>query len=107
MPGGLALNPGTPVEHVTELGDDLDYVNVLSIDPGFAGQAFIGHATTGGAPADPAAGPRGHRDRRGHRPRDAAGRPRRRAQLFVSASSIFGAADPVAAYAELAALAAA
>ena len=29
------------------------------------------------------------------------------AQLFVSASSIFGAADPVAAYAELAALAAA
>ncbi|CAN0511014.1 unnamed protein product, partial [Phaeothamnion confervicola] len=41
---GLALNPGTPVEHVAELAGELDYVNVLAVNPGFAGQAFI--ATT-------------------------------------------------------------
>lgn len=104
---GLALNPGTPVEHVAELADDLDYVNLLSIDPGFAGQTFL--------PSTP---------RRAERLRallpdrvaieidggiSAETLPSVRAagaQLFVSASSIFGAPDPVAVYAELAALAA-
>ncbi|MDX6555590.1 MAG: ribulose-phosphate 3-epimerase [Miltoncostaeaceae bacterium] len=104
---GLALNPGTPVEGVAELVDELDYVNVLAVNPGFAGQAFIartpdrvrrlaalldGRAVIEvdggiGAATLPAA-------------RDAG------AQLFVSASSIFGAPDPVAAYADLAGLAA-
>lgn len=104
---GLALNPGTPVEHAAELGDELDYVNVLAVNPGFAGQSFI--------PSTP---------RRIGRLREllpdrvaievdggiglatlplaaAAG-----ATLFVSASSIFGARDPVAAYRDLAGLAA-
>lgn len=104
---GLALNPGTPVEHVAELGDDLDFVNLLSIDPGFAGQSFLPST------------PRRVERLRALLPdrvaievdggisvetlpsvRDAG------ARLFVSASSIFGAADPVASYAELAALAA-
>ncbi len=104
---GLALNPGTPVEHVAELGDDLDYVNLLAIDPGFAGQTFL--------PSTPgrAARLRGLLPDRvaieidggiaaGTLPsvRDAG------AQLFVSASTIFRAPDPVAAYSELAALAA-
>ena len=43
---GLAINPGTPVEHVAELAAQLDYVNVLAVNPGFAGQSFI--ATTPG-----------------------------------------------------------
>ncbi len=105
---GLALNPGTPVEHVAELADELDYVNVLAVDPGFAGQSFItstprrvarlrellparvvievdggiGEATL---PAARAAG----------------------ATMLVSASSIFGTADPVAAFRALSELAAA
>ena len=104
---GLAINPGTPVEHVAELATELDYVNVLAVNPGFAGQSFI--TTTPGrverlralmpesvvievdggiGPATlPAA-------------RDAG------ATMFVSASSIFGAPDPIAAYRELAGLAA-
>jgi ribulose-phosphate 3-epimerase len=103
---GLALNPGTPVEHVAELADELDYVNVLAVDPGFAGQSFItsaprriarlrellparvvievdGGIGTATLPAARAAG----------------------ATMLVSASSIFGAGDPLAAFRALTALA--
>ncbi|MBJ7456114.1 MAG: ribulose-phosphate 3-epimerase [Thermoleophilia bacterium] len=104
---GLALNPGTPVEHVAELAAELDYVNVLAVNPGFAGQSFI--TTTPGRIArlrallpdrvvievDGGIGRATLPDAR------AAG-----AGMFVSASSIFGAPDPVAAFRELAGLAA-
>ncbi len=103
---GIALNPGTPPEHVSELVGLLDYVNVLAVNPGFAGQSFI-ETTPGriarlralmpddvaievdggiGAATLPAA-------------RDAG------ATMFVSASSIFGAPDPVASFRELTGLA--
>ncbi|MCC6829774.1 MAG: ribulose-phosphate 3-epimerase [Thermoleophilia bacterium] len=103
---GLAVNPGTPVAAVAELAEELDYVNCMSVNPGFAGQSFI--ATT---PAKLA------------RLRDAlpdrvllevdggigpATLPQARdagAQWLVSASAIFGQPDPVAAYTALAALA--
>ncbi len=103
---GLAINPGTPVEHAAELADDLDYVNVLAVDPGFAGQSFIPATprrvvrlrallpdrvvveVDGGIGAStlPAA-------------RDAG------AVMLVSASSVFGAPDPLAAFRDLSALA--
>jgi ribulose-phosphate 3-epimerase len=38
---GLALNPGTPPEVGAELADLLDFVLVMSVNPGYAGQAFI------------------------------------------------------------------
>ncbi|MEQ9093040.1 MAG: ribulose-phosphate 3-epimerase, partial [Miltoncostaeaceae bacterium] len=38
---GLALNPGTPVEVVREVTGLLDYVVVMSVNPGYAGQSFI------------------------------------------------------------------
>jgi len=103
---GLAINPGTPVEAVRELVDDLDYVNCMSVSPGFAGQGFV-PATPGklrrlrallpsrvllevdggvSAATLPAA-------------RDAG------ARWFVSASSIFGAPEPLAAFDELCRLA--
>ncbi|HTW99828.1 MAG TPA: ribulose-phosphate 3-epimerase, partial [Acidimicrobiales bacterium] len=37
---GIALNPGTPVEWVEPLLDELDLVLLLAIDPGWAGQPF-------------------------------------------------------------------
>ena len=104
---GLALNPGTSLSAVEPVAHMLDFVNVMSVNPGFAGQSFI--ATTPERVADlwellpegvaievdggiaPASLPD---------VRDAG------ATLFVSASSIFGADDPVAAYGELAVLAA-
>lgn len=38
---GLALNPGTPVALAADLIDDLDLLLVMSVNPGFGGQAFI------------------------------------------------------------------
>lgn len=38
---GIALNPGTPADAVAELTDMLDQVLVMSVNPGYAGQAFI------------------------------------------------------------------
>lgn len=103
---GLALNPGTPVEHVEPLVDLLDYVVVMSVNPGYAGQTFI--------PTTP------ERVRRlrallpervaievdGGIGRDNLGAVRAAgAELFVSASSIFGAPDPIDSFRELTALA--
>jgi ribulose-phosphate 3-epimerase len=39
---GLALNPGTPVSAAAELIESLDMLLVMSVDPGFGGQSFIG-----------------------------------------------------------------
>jgi ribulose-phosphate 3-epimerase len=38
---GLSLNPGTPVELVEPLLGDLDLVLVMTVNPGFGGQAYI------------------------------------------------------------------
>ena len=38
---GVALNPGTPLELLTPLLDAVDWVLVMSVNPGFGGQAFI------------------------------------------------------------------
>ena len=38
---GVALNPSTPIEVLTDLAGDLDFVLLMSVNPGFSGQAFI------------------------------------------------------------------
>lgn len=38
---GVAINPGTPAEALENLLDLVDLVNVLGVNPGFGGQAFI------------------------------------------------------------------
>jgi ribulose-phosphate 3-epimerase len=38
---GLALNPGTPLELASELLADVDLLLLMSVNPGFGGQAFI------------------------------------------------------------------
>jgi ribulose-phosphate 3-epimerase len=38
---GIALNPGTPADAVGELREVVDQVLVMSVNPGYAGQAFI------------------------------------------------------------------
>jgi ribulose-phosphate 3-epimerase len=38
---GVALNPATPVALLDEVLPDLDFVLVMSVDPGWSGQAFI------------------------------------------------------------------
>ncbi|MCY0885040.1 MAG: ribulose-phosphate 3-epimerase [Firmicutes bacterium] len=38
---GLALNPATPLNAVEHVLDDIDMVLVMTVNPGFGGQAFI------------------------------------------------------------------
>jgi ribulose-phosphate 3-epimerase len=38
---GVVLNPGTPVVALEEIAADVDYVLVMSVNPGFGGQTFI------------------------------------------------------------------
>jgi ribulose-phosphate 3-epimerase len=38
---GVVLNPSTPVVAISEVAGDVDFVLVMSVNPGFGGQAFI------------------------------------------------------------------
>jgi ribulose-phosphate 3-epimerase len=38
---GVALNPSTPVSALEEVAADVDHVLVMTVNPGFGGQAFI------------------------------------------------------------------
>ena len=102
---GVALNPATPIDVLADLLPSLDFVLVMSVNPGFAGQAFLPYcldkarrlaagarergldlvvALDGGVDADNVAEV------------TAAG-----VGLCVAGSAIFGQDDPVAAMAEL------
>ena len=41
MKVGIALNPATPIEALRHVLDDCDYVLIMTVEPGFAGQTFI------------------------------------------------------------------
>jgi ribulose-phosphate 3-epimerase len=41
LEAGVVLNPSTPVAALTEIAADVDYVLVMSVNPGFGGQTFI------------------------------------------------------------------
>ena len=62
MMAGLALNPATPLALLEEVVDDVDLVLVMSVNPGFGGQAYIpglhGQDPPGAGAARPAASPR-------------------------------------------------
>jgi ribulose-phosphate 3-epimerase len=99
---GLALNPATPPEAVSQLLDDVDLVLCMSVDPGWGGQEFIPHSldklrrlrellpervrieVDGGIHAG-----------------TVRGAVEAGAELLVAGSAVFAAGDPAAAYAEL------
>ncbi|MED4760720.1 ribulose-phosphate 3-epimerase [Priestia megaterium] len=41
LKAGVALNPSTPVEELKYVIDTVDYITVMTVNPGFAGQKFI------------------------------------------------------------------
>lgn len=41
---GVALNPHTPIESLSEVLEEVDLVCVMSVNPGFGGQKFIDHS---------------------------------------------------------------
>jgi len=41
---GVVINPGTPAASLEAIAPDVDFVLVMSVNPGFGGQAFIPHS---------------------------------------------------------------
>lgn len=41
MKAGVALNPHTPVETLTDILSETDFILIMSVNPGFGGQSFI------------------------------------------------------------------
>jgi ribulose-phosphate 3-epimerase len=98
MLAGLALNPGTPLAYAEEVVDDLDLLLIMSVNPGFGGQAYLPAAT--------------EKIRRARNLLDAAGSRaalevdggitvetietawRAGADTFVAGTAVFGAPDP-------------
>ena len=102
---GVAINPGTPAGAVAELGEAADVVLCMTVNPGWGGQAFIGRSPgkverLRALVAEPAIEVDGGIDAETAPLVAAAG-----ATLFVAGSAIFGADEPAAAYAEIAAAA--
>jgi ribulose-phosphate 3-epimerase len=103
---GLAINPATPPEMTSGLVDELDHVLCMTVNPGWGGQPYIESSTAKVARLRELLGPGvpievdGGIDATTAEATAAAG-----ATLFVAGSSIFGSADPAAAYREIAAAA--
>ena len=103
---GLALCPATPVAAAAEVVGDLDLLLCMTVNPGWGGQAFLpsslGKLERLRALLGPGVGIEvdGGIDATTAGPCAAAG-----ATAFVAGSALFGAADPAAAYREIAAAA--
>lgn len=41
---GLVISPGTPISYIEECIDQLDYVTLMTVNPGFAGQKLVPNA---------------------------------------------------------------
>jgi ribulose-phosphate 3-epimerase len=41
---GVVLNPATPAALIEDVAPEVDFVLVMSVNPGFSGQAFIPHS---------------------------------------------------------------
>ena len=105
MQAGLALDPGTPLALAEDLLGDLDLLLIMSVNPGFSGQAYLPVATDKLRRARrmlDAAGSRAHLEVDGGITPETIGAARAAgADTFVAGSAIFGAADPAAEVREL------
>ena len=107
---GVVLNPSTPVGTLEEIAGDVDFVLVMSVNPGFGGQTFIARSES------KVAAVRALLDRSGNTAApieidggiDAATAPRvvaAGARILVAGNAIFGTPDPERATRDLKALA--
>lgn len=105
MKAGVALNPHTPIASLDNILGDIDLVCLMSVNPGFGGQSFIPGTI------DKIKQLRQMIDARGLRvdieidggvgEKNAAEIAAAGATVLVAGSSVFNAADPVAAVAQL------
>jgi ribulose-phosphate 3-epimerase len=108
---GVVLNPSTPVGSLEEIAGDVDFVLVMSVNPGFGGQTFIARSES------KVRAVRDLLDRAGNSAPievdggvDATNAARivaAGARILVAGNAIFGTADPVQATRDLKAIASA
>lgn len=103
--GGVAINPGTPVEAVSELEGFADIVLCMTVNPGWGGQAFIESSPGKVTRLAQLVGETRIEVDGGIDPSTAGPMAAAGASIFVAGSAIFGASDPAVAYAEIAAAA--
>ena len=102
---GVAINPGTPVEAVSELRGLADLVLCMTVNPGWGGQSFIPGSPDKVERLKPLAGDAVIEVDGGIDTATAGGIAAAGASLFVAGSAVFGADDPAAAYQAIAAAA--
>ena len=98
---GLALNPATPLSVLDHVLDRLDFVVVMSVNPGFGGQSFIPEALAKVASLRTRLGQRPIRIEvdGGVTPANAAQLAHAGADILVAGSAVFGARDTPGGYA--------
>jgi ribulose-phosphate 3-epimerase len=98
---GIVLNPGTPVEALTDLVGAFDFALLMSVNPGFGGQAFIPRTLDKIRRLDAlrrsAGEPFTIQVDGGVGPDNAAALVAAGADVLVAGNAVFGSADPVAA----------
>jgi ribulose-phosphate 3-epimerase len=100
---GVAICPGTPVELLGELADDLDLALCMTVNPGWGGQAFIARSPGKIERLRTLIGSRPALEVDGGVDVDTAGVcAQAGATVFVAGSAVFGADDPAAAFGEIA-----
>jgi ribulose-phosphate 3-epimerase len=99
---GVALNPGTPAEAVSELRGYADVVLCMTVNPGWGGQAFIESSPAKIERLKQLAGDARIEVDGGIDTTTAGTVATAGASLFVAGSAVFGSDDPAAAYTEIA-----
>lgn len=99
---GVVLNPSTPVSTLTEILDIADFVLVMSVNPGFGGQKFLPNSLNKIRQLAAMRAERGLDFKieidGGVGSSNAADIARAGADWLVAGNSVFGAADPAAAF---------
>jgi ribulose-phosphate 3-epimerase len=102
---GVALNPHTPIETLSEVLEDVDLVCVMSVNPGFGGQKFIEHSYAKVANLKEMILKKGSSTQievdGGVTDQNAKGLVEAGADVLVAGSFVFNAPDPIATIASL------
>ena len=100
---GVVINPGTPVEAVCELVDEVDVILCMTVNPGWGGQRFLPGSYDKIARLKALVGDRARIEVDGGVDVDTVGGcARAGAEIFVAGSAIFHAHDPVKAFHQIA-----
>jgi ribulose-phosphate 3-epimerase len=99
---GVALCPGTPVEALAEIAEDLDLALCMTVNPGWGGQAFLPRSPGKIERLRALIGPGPALEVDGGVDEDTAGAcAEAGATVFVAGSAVFGVGDPAAAFRQI------